>query len=189
MTGSIKIPIQQLNPQFVQELQEKYPNGEIEVRTNSETLPERMTEETFWEIIARFDWSKEDESDAAVVAPAIDYLSELPVYAIYGFQDILSEKLYALDTRRFAEQIGEDAYQADKYFSVDIFLYARCCVIANGKEAFEQVLQNPALMPKDLTFETLLSVAPKAYRLKTGARLSYLPAFNYETYSNKEGWQ
>ncbi len=189
MTASIKIPIQQLNPQFVQELQEKYPNGEIEVRTNSETLPERMKEDTFWQIIALFDWSKEEESDAAVVAPAIDYLSELPVYAIYGFQDILSEKLYTLDARRFAEQIGEDAYQEDTYFSVDIFLYARCCVVANGKDAYEQVLQNPTLMPKDLTFEALLSVASKAYQLKTGARLTYLPTFNYETYSNKAGWQ
>ena len=86
---------------------------------------------------------------------------------VYLFQDILSEKLYKLDTKNHALNIGEDSWLTDKYFSVDNFLYARCCVIANGQEAFEVVLNNPSEMPKDLTFEPLLSLAAKTYEFKT----------------------
>ena len=189
MTTNIKIPIQQLTPQLIQEWQEKYPNGEIEVRTHSETMPERMTEDTFWEIMELLDWSKEEENAEAVIAPAVARLAALPVFAIYNFQDILSEKLYVLDARRYAAHIGEAAFREDEYFSVDHFLHARCYMVAIGKEAYEQAVQHPALMLKDLTFEALLSVASKAYELKTGTPLTYLPAFDYETYSNKEGWQ
>ncbi len=189
MPANIKIPIQQLTPQLIQELQEKYPNGEIEVRAHSETMPERMTEDTFWEIMELLDWSKEEESEEAVIAPAVERLAALPVYAIYNFQDILSEKLYVLDARRYATQIGEAAFREDERFAVDTFLHAHCCMVANGKETYEQVVQHPALMLKDLTFEALLSIANKAYQLKTDTPLSYLPAFDYETYSNKVGWQ
>jgi hypothetical protein len=43
-------------------------------------------------------------------------------------------------------------------------------------------------MPKDLTFEPLLSLAAKAYKLKTGKTFDYSSHFNFETYGNKEGW-
>ena len=64
-----------------------------------------------------------------------------------------------------------------------------CCVIANGQEAYESVLKNPTLMPKDLTFESLLSLASKAYLKKTGKRFDYVATTPIETYSNKIGWQ
>jgi len=40
-----------------------------------------------------------------------------------------------------------------------------------------------------LTFEPLLYVAMTAYKRKTGKEFMILPAFNYETYSNKAGWE
>lgn len=60
MTTAIKIPIQQLTPQLIQEWQEKYPNGAIEVRTQSETTPERMAEEITMTLLGR--------SNAGVIA-------------------------------------------------------------------------------------------------------------------------
>jgi len=69
-----------------------------------------------------------------VVEPAIARLVSGSVRHIFEFADLLSEKLYALDGRKYALQLGEDAWSPDRYFSVDNFLYARCCVVANGKE-------------------------------------------------------
>ncbi|MCB9291541.1 MAG: DUF4240 domain-containing protein [Lewinellaceae bacterium] len=63
---------------------------------------------------------------------------------ILEFADLLSEKLYALDSKTYAKHIGEDGWSPGRYFSVDNFLYARCCVVANGKELYEKVLHDPA---------------------------------------------
>ncbi len=105
------------------------------------------------------------------------------------FDDILSEKLYLLDGIEYARNTGESAWKPGKYMSVDGFLYDRCCVVANGKAFYEQVLKDPAQMPKDLSFGALLRVAHEAFKRKTGKNLDYVPAFNYETYSNEEGWK
>ena len=72
--------------------------------------------------------------------------------------------------------------------SSDLFLYARCCAVANGKDFYQEVLSDPAKMPKDLTFEALLYLAEKAYRRKTGKRLDRAPAYIYETFFNPAGW-
>jgi len=71
---------------------------------------------------------------------------------------------------------------------VDLFLYARCCVVANGRAFYEHVLAHPEDMPKDLTFEALLNLASHAFERKTGFEMEYVPAYNYETFANTEGW-
>ncbi len=187
MTATIFIDIKEMNPQFIRDLQQRYPEGEVELKVRQRRPTGRMSEEQFWEIIGLLNWEQE-ENDEAVIEPAIRQLAAMPVDSIYGFQDFLSEKLFALDAERYAKQIGEDAYREGKYFSVDNFLYARCCVVANSRDAYKEVLQNPSAMPKDLTFEALLNIAPEAFERKTGQRFAYLPAFDYETYSNEDDW-
>lgn len=186
-SSAFKIQINQLSPAFIKAMKEKYGEAELEIRVNRKPDFIPLKEEEFWVIIDSLDWAKEE--DAAIIAPAIEQLKSLPIAHIYTFEDILSEKLYQLDQRKYAKNIGESAYQKDKYFSVDVFLYARACVVANGKEAYEEVLENPQSMPKGITFEPLLSLAAKAYELKTGKVFNYNPSHNYETYSNKKGWQ
>jgi hypothetical protein len=107
---------------------------------------------------------------------------------IKRFKDILTDKLYALDTEAHAREIGEEAFQPGKYFSPDWFLYVRCCVVANGRVFFEKVLANPTEMPKDMEFESLLSVGPTAFERKTGEEFDYVSALSYETFSNRNGW-
>lgn len=80
-------------------------------------------------------------------------------------------------------------HDPDYYFSDDEFLYARCCIVANGKEAYQSVLFDPSIIPADLTFEGLLYIAVNAYERKTGKRFLSTPAFNFETSSNQQGWQ
>ncbi len=147
-----------------------------------------MNEGLFWRIIGKLDWNKSGD-DNAVVAPAVAVLTQMSVKDILQFQDILAEKLHALDGEQYARQIGVYAYKdAGKPFSTDLFLYARCCVVANGREFFEQVLTDPRKMPKDIEFEALLYVARLAYERKTGEEYDYLTQIDFETFSNKAGW-
>ncbi|MEM9400844.1 MAG: DUF4240 domain-containing protein [Pseudomonadota bacterium] len=146
-----------------------------------------MTEAVFWMLISLLDWDESGDDDA-VVAPVIEELSKRPVEDIRKFDEILASKLYALDTKAHAQNIGEYAYVEDEYFSVDWFLYARCVVVANGKDLYEAVLQNPTSFPKDMEFESLLYIAGEAYALRTGEDYDHATQLSWETYSNKGGW-
>lgn len=188
MTTVLNLPLIQAYPETIRELQETYPNANLRIEIRKKMPQNLLTEHRFWEIIQLFDWT-DSEDNNRVLAPAIEALAESPVHHIYLFSDIIATKLFSLDERRFAEQIGDDAYSPTTYFSVDNFLYARCCVIANGQAFYNAVLQNPTLMPKNLTFEALLNLPSKAYLKKTGKPYNYLSTTSIETYSNKLGWQ
>lgn len=186
---TLHLPLSDLNPEAIRDLQEKYPGAQVSVSLPSDHTTRRMEEADFWEIIGLLDWDHEDEDDTAVIAPAVKRLAALSIHYIYDFKNLLSEKLYALDTFQHAQNIGEDEWQEGKYFSVDNFLYARCCVVANGRDFYQQVLKNPAEMPKNMTFEPLLRIAGDAYRKKTGKQLAFVTTYNIETYSNELGWK
>ena len=185
--ASFKIPINKLSLAFIKEMKEKYGEAELQITVNRSPDFIPLTEEKFWAIIDLLDWEKEE--DAEILAPAIQKIAALPIAHIYSFEDILSEKLHQLDQQVFAENIGDAAYQKEKYFSVDSFLYTRACVVANGETVFRSILKNPKGMPKGITFEPLLSLTTKAYYQKTGKAFDYAPAYNYETFANKKGWR
>ena len=187
MSTVLKINTRNLNEAVVQDLKEHYGNAELEIRIhNIPDAAEVMDEDEFWALIDKLNWSNA-EDNKQIVEPVITALSQLPVAKIYQFYDILSEKLYCLDTKKYAEAMMRE--DPDGYFSDDEFLYARCCVVANGKEAFESVLANPMRFPVDLTFEDLLYIGSIAYERKTGKKFLSTPAFNFETGSNKDGWE
>jgi len=147
-----------------------------------------MTEADFWELIGKLDWDRTGD-DAAVIKPVVEALARRSVSDIEQFEAILAERLFSLDTEQHARQIGKWAYSGpDTEFSVDFFLYVRCCVVANGRAFFENALKNPARMPKDVEFEALLSVAGEAHRLKTGEEFTFVPPVSYETFANAAGW-
>lgn len=181
------LPLQQAYPEMIRDLQERFPSASLRIEVRKNTIPKLLTDKEFWQIINLLDWT-DAEDDDRVLEPAVAALAQLPVHHIYLFADILANKLFQLDAKKFAEKIGEDAYTPNRYFSVDNFLYARCCAVANGEEYYQNLLKNPELMPKDLTFESLLSLASRAYFRKTGKSFDYLSATPIETYSNKTGW-
>lgn len=95
-----------------------------------------------------------------------------------------------MDTKAHASNIGEDSYDPKSdYVSADGFLYARCVVVANGREFYRAALEDPAKMPKNLEFESLLNLAPRAYELKTGEDFEYSTGCSYESFSNAAGWR
>ena len=187
MATILKVNIQDLNSQFFHDLGEKISDStEVEIRIpEKKGKRELFSDKAFWQVIKIFDWSKEDSDE--VMMPAIKKLADMPVVNIYLFADKLSEKLFQLDTRPHG-----DAYlsnEGDDYLSVDDFLYIRCAVVAEGEKYFEKVKVNPSDFPAEINFEPLLSLANKAYKMKTGRAFEYYPAISYETYSNKNGWK
>lgn len=154
----------------------------------SPSEPDTMNEVKFWELIELLDWDKEGD-DSAIIEPVVSALAKLSQSDIYLFKELMNEKLHMLDCECFAREIGKDAYKGSAdYFSKDWFLQARCCVIANGREFFDEVLATPGNMPKDLGFPALLNIAARAYKRKTGKNLVYVTKYSCETFSNKHGW-
>ena len=163
---------------------------ELQLARQRPQKPKKMIgEDEFWSIIAMLDW-KHEGNDAEVLAPAIRGLAAKSTTDIRRFEERLSYLLYQLDTKAHASNSGElicDPESGD--VSADGFLYARCVVVANGREFYEAVLKDPTSMPKDVEFESLLGLARDAYESKTGRDLDYSPGCSYETFSNEAGWR
>ncbi|MCY7329170.1 MAG: DUF4240 domain-containing protein, partial [Saprospiraceae bacterium] len=187
MTTVLTVNMDDLDTKFVEDLKRDFAHAAVEIRLQEQPdSAASFTTSDFWNTIGLLDWTNEEE-DANVMELVIDYLSRQPLAHIYRFSDILSEKLWQLDTRAHA-QIFLDDPEEEGYLSSDDFLYTRCAVVANGQAYYEKILHHPAQMPIDLTFESLLYVAMTAYKRKTGKDFVAASAFNYETYSNKKGW-
>lgn len=173
-------------------IREKTRKGYSEV-SDLATIPEKpvseykpMDEDVFWEIIALFNWKKKDDDD--VMKPALKKLVSMPEEDIYQFQEILTEKLYALDGLVYAVCSGEYDYP-NGYLSPDMFLYARCVPIVNGKEYYYNVLKNPIKFPRDMDFESVLYLANDALNKKLKSEDEYIETeLSYETGSNEALW-
>jgi hypothetical protein len=166
-----------------------------------------VDEEGFWRLIAVLGLSETelpgptDEEKEALVTPLIDALAALSASEIDDFDDLLAQKLYAIDTEAHWKTYGSG--------SQDGFLYGRCWVVARGRHYYEKVASDPAAMPrflaKDLEeglqdgslsfeeapsadLEPLLYAAAYAWEAKTGAEY---PGGNrsvsIETGSNRAG--
>ncbi len=187
MTKTINVKVEDLSAKWIEQIKETHKHATLEIKVQEAVDETLMTDAAFWAIIDLLDWKKGKDT-AAILAPAIKRLMSFEVALIYKFQDLLATKLYALDQQVFAENIGSRRYGGTKNFSVDVFLYARAAVVANGQKFYELVLKDPTKMPKEFTFEALLSLAPTAFQQKTGQEWDYLPTPSYETYTNSKGW-
>jgi len=144
-----------------------------------------FSEDDFWKVIDKIDWTKKGLESKT--SPAVKMLAKMPMSNIYLFADKLSAKLYHLDTRIHATVYASN--EPDNFISADDFLYARCAVVAEGREYYEKVLGDPSQMPDDIVFEPLLYLADDAFELKMGIPFNYVPTYNYETQSNKTDLQ
>lgn len=148
-----------------------------------------MTEATFWLIISLLNWNAAGDYEA-IIEPAVVELSTRSEQEIFAFEEMLAMKLYALDTKAHAKEIGSGAYvDGEMYPHLDTFLYSRCAVVANGRIMYTAVLANPKLSHKDIDFEGVLYISSTAYERKTGKEFDYITKFSYETFSNEAGWQ
>ena len=82
-----------------------------------------MNDSTFWRLLDELDWDQQGNDDR-VVAPVLRALTRLPRKEIVSFQQILARKLYALDGRAWAREIGSGWWGGTTPISVDEFLYS-----------------------------------------------------------------
>lgn len=159
--------------------------GEIPDKPDLANMP--MDEELFWKVIDMFNWKKEGDDDE-VMKPAIKFLTSRTVEDIFAFHDIMAKKLYDLDGEKWGK-IVEDA--CDGYLSADLFLYVRCCIVANGKDVNEEILGNPSALNPDLDFESLLYLPDEAWAKKTKNDSMDYPhktEYDFESFKNMAQW-
>lgn len=184
MGNWINIPIEQVDQAFLSDLRKRFSAGSrVELRVVEPNEVPSMSEDDFWGIIERLDWSKEKTED--ILELAVEALSARPVAEIFLFEDLLAEKLQALDSPAHALAV----YGDQDHISVDGFLYIRAAVLAEGKAYYEKVLQDASNISGDLDFEPILSLASRAYQKKTGKAFNYVSHISYETFNNKKNWQ
>lgn len=63
-----------------------------------------MTENNFWEILDKLDWTHEGD-DEKVMEPVKNALAQLSDEDIFEFDNIMSSKLYDLDSRERAQKL------------------------------------------------------------------------------------
>jgi hypothetical protein len=150
-----------------------------------------MTDEEFWELIAGLHGKADPEGIAALT----ENLSQGAAERIGAFAEHLASALHALDSRdRMAQPVRDTADGPDSPafpLSKEVFLYARCAVVAAGRDTWQRVVDEPEAMSGtwDLGAEELLYVAPVAFEHKTGSDWTHRTAVAYETGSNVEGWR
>ena len=185
MTNVLNYPLHNISPQTLSDLQEHYPNASVQIQLSETPQRGGLAEADFWDLIEQLDWSQEG-NDTAVIEPVVQALTKAPLRHIYDFADILSHKLYLLDTEIYVNAHKDILNDAD--FVADRFLYIRCCIVANGFSFFKHIQQNPTEMPIDTLFAPLLRIPNDAYRRKVGKPLAHIWAYPIETFSNTSGW-
>ncbi len=127
----------------------------------------------FWTTMELCDWRDERNADK-VLRPVIRYLSKQDDQIIFAFDDLMTELLYDLDTKKLAEQCEK----VDPLMCDDTFFY-------------EKVKRGRMKKVWSMDFEALLYVPGKAWALKhrrSADGYPHVSPLSYETGSNAEGW-
>jgi hypothetical protein len=126
--------------------------------------------ERFWELLELHHAPAEEGFERLTRA-----LSELDPTQIEGFAASLDRALAVLSTpahaSRHVRDVNEPSGSVAMPMSEDVFLYARCAVVAHGWTAWETVRRDPTALDSGWDIaggEGLLEVAPAAYERATG---------------------
>lgn len=141
----------------------------------------------FWDVMELCDW-KQEGNDDKVLKPVVEYLSKQNDEKIFTFDDLMSELLYDLDTRKLADQCKK----TDPYMSDDTFLYSRCVALINGPKYYEKVKSGKEKSLWNMEFESLIYVPARAWAVKHQKSVdeySHSCAHSFETGSNEDGWK
>jgi Protein of unknown function (DUF4240) len=144
-----------------------------------------MTIDEFWKLIDHVDKAalqKGEGFDDDAVAPLLQALVALSRPELEAFSEHLAVRLYNIDGIKFSE--------ASNVNSDDGFLYQRCFVVAMGRKFYDQVRNDPSLMPSsiDQWCEPLLFVASNAWKQQTGDELDCTTSVSFESGSNRAQW-
>lgn len=139
-----------------------------------------MTDEEFWKLISLADLTLIDQEDClGGVTPIIEALSQKPPEDICHFEDIMSQKLYALDYAVLYDELES---------SSDSFLYQRCYAVVSGHQFYANTFTADTRELGDFDWcQSLLSTAQSAWEKSQNSDWSFTSNISYETGSNEEG--
>jgi len=104
MATLLEIPLRDAKATDIMGLQSQYLQATLRIEAENSLHSGGMDEAQFWAIIELLDWDKSDR--AAIMQPAVEALSTFSKADLCAFYDLMNEKLYVLDARRFAEHLG-----------------------------------------------------------------------------------
>jgi len=148
-----------------------------------------MNQSEFWRLIGKIDLGALcDGDEEGAVKPLGEALAECSEGEIHEFENILAQCLYDIDGEVYADEAEESGQSGDG------FLYARCFVVAKGKQHYDAVKADPTKMPKSLDewCESLLYVSQRAWAVATGEdeeSWDHQSPVSYETGSNSANWE
>lgn len=149
-----------------------------------------MDTDRFWELVSLiggYPPADETESFRAIE----DALVAAGESEITGFEDTLSRLLYDLDRQEFAAFPTIDTGREQ---SSDSFLYNRCAVVVAGRSSYQAVLAGTQSFQafthsRGPSSEPLLYVAEHAFQQVTGREWEHVAPLDYETGTNRAGWE
>jgi hypothetical protein len=146
-----------------------------------------MPLDEFWSLVGLVDLGHAGDHEAAV-EPLLAELASRSRRERHTFDSTLARLLFDIDGRAWARRMGEGWYGEPDNLSTDVFLYARCAVVARGRIYYERVRRDPTAMRPDEDFEAILYAASRAHERQTGGDDEFEPRVSYETFSNSAGW-
>ena len=155
-----------------------------------------LDDDGFWEIVGGIDHEYGGDSEA-VISSLIRHLKVCEDEYIFAFDDKLSELLYALDGKEWADELF-----GDEEFSEEKFLSARCAAVAGGMNHYTRVLSHKEQLSGDNIHEYkgrwygitdgLMTAASDAWARKHLTEVDKYPhttKFSLKSHSNEEMWK
>lgn len=141
-----------------------------------------MTDEEFWALISLADLKLIDQEDClSGVAPIVAALSKKSPEDICDFEEIMSQKLYALDHAILIDELES---------SSDSFLYQRCYAVVSGPRYYADTFSKEKRNLGDFDWcQSLLYVAQNAWAKSQDSDWEFAASVSYETGSNEEGYK
>lgn len=141
----------------------------------------------FWNTMKLCNWDATLD-DERILEPVIEHLSTLDNEKIFEFHNLMTELLYDLDSKKLFDKFAK----VSECESVDLFLYARCVALINGKSYYKKVKSGKIVEVWEMEFESLLYVPSEAWAMKNHSECEEYPHItkhSYETGSNKAMWK
>lgn len=168
----------------------------MELFKKSQERSKTLDDNGFWEIIDCIDHEYAGDREA-VISSLIKHLKKCEDEYIFAFDDKLSEMLYALDGKKYAEDLfGSDEFSEEK------FLCARCFAVSKGLLDYNKIKSHRAKLDgSDIHFhdghyycpaDGIVFAAATAWSLKHLKDKSEYPhtvKYSTKSHSNEELWK
>lgn len=121
-----------------------------------------MTKNDFWNLLNLLEWKYEGD-DEQVTKPVVRALARMNEEEIFAFNDIVKKLIADLGKEKAVRLAAEAAGPVSEEELRKIL----CVAIVNGRKYYEDIRKGRIRLNPDLEFGSILSVAEKAWAVKS----------------------